>query len=149
MQSAQAKTLHDHGKPCKPQHITTHTYPSLLPRWIDTSTLWHIAPRRTRGPSIHRQNHARHPPRLITRQKPHSSTHIPPIAFRLQQTPVLPRLASLSRHATSVHHWRVDHTRTHAIDPNGLRSVVDCHSAGHVLLQVSARDSPIIPGATA
>lgn len=77
--------------------------------------------------------HTCHPSRLISRQKSHSSTHVPSCPLRLQKTTILPRLSRLLSHTTSIHHRRIHHPRTNAIDPNPLRRMMHSHPPCHIL----------------
>lgn len=89
------------------------------------------------------RDHTCHPSRLISRQKPHSSTNIPACPLCLQQTAILPRLPRFLGHTTRIHHRRVHHTRTNAIDSDTLRRMMHSHPPCHILSN-SVSNQPIV-----
>lgn len=85
---------------------------------------------------VYWQYHACHPPRLVASEKPHRCSHVPSRTLGLQQTPVLPCFSCFVAHTTRVHHRRVYHSRTNAIDSDSLWCMMHSHGSCHVLSQL-------------
>ena len=76
---------------------------------VDTCAFGHQNSYCRGGPSINRENSARNPPRMVTREEDHRSRAVPACPFCSQETPRLPRSSYILTHTSSVHHWRVEH----------------------------------------